>query len=199
MKKDFDLLKVGTEVVLRDGTPTTISQSLIVRPVEDYYMDAWDYVTKKHPEWDFSDGEPWDYDSRFQYFVYDEWGSQYVVLDISQMTPEEIDWESDRVYIDTNDLLSYQTWFDERIPELSEIDIPRDIQDLSQEELRGMFDEISFGSCFLSDYANSYHVVRDEVCDYADGFLDFLDEEYGEENSDKHLTPKEWAIYVSNC
>ena len=67
MKNDFELLKKPTEVIY-NGISTKITGGVIVKLLSNYMEDIWDYLTEKYPEKDFSDGDAWYYDPRFQYF-----------------------------------------------------------------------------------------------------------------------------------
>ena len=63
------------------------------------------------------------------------------------------------------------------------------IWDLDREQLMQLRSEICVGSCYISDYANSFEIDSHEVCSYSEGYLSFI-EECGYED-----TPKEFAEY----
>lgn len=66
--------------------------------------------------------------------------------------------------------------------------------DLTKEELEQLRKEVCVGSCFISDYENSFNINPDEVCDYCDGYWEFLWSEYKEE-AENIDSPEEFAIY----
>ena len=78
--------------------------------------------------------------------------------------------------------------------EREELDLLREekeihIWDLDREQLKKLRSEICVGSCYLSDYANSFEIDPNEVCSYSDGYLSFI-EEVGYED-----TQEEFAEY----
>lgn len=75
------------------------------------------------------------------------------------------------------------------------------IYELSFDELKGLREQICVGSCFLSDYKNSFGIDEDEVSDYSDGYIDYLQEEASEkgiEELDDLDTPDAFAEYCMN-
>ena len=62
--------------------------------------------------------------------------------------------------------------------ELNEIHL----QELTEKEVEGLQEQIVMGSLYVSDYENTFGVNPNEVCNYADGYLEAKDnpEEYGE-------------------
>ena len=62
--------------------------------------------------------------------------------------------------------------------ELNEIHL----QELTEKEVEKLQEQIVMGSLYVSDYENTFGVNPNEVCSYADGYLEAQDnpEEYGE-------------------
>ena len=62
--------------------------------------------------------------------------------------------------------------------ELNEIHL----QELTEKEVEELQEQIVMGSLYVSDYENTFGVNPNEVCSYADGYLEAQDnpEEYGE-------------------
>ena len=62
--------------------------------------------------------------------------------------------------------------------ELNEIHL----QELTEKEVEKLQEQIVMGSLYVSDYENTFGVNPNEVCNYADGYLEAKDnpEEYGE-------------------
>ena len=203
MKEDFSLLKVGTGLVTDCGVLTTISEGYIYRPTSVYFEDAWECVQKQHPDWDFSDGDAIDYDNRFVNIVSDPWlftnnvFGDYIVLDLSKMSPEEINWDEDYIRVDVSENASYERELHDSLMALRDIELPRDICDLSEDELIELYNSVRVGSMYYSDYNNSFHVDRKQVSDYVEGFEAVQYDEYGENECEKHLTAEEFAYYVA--
>ena len=203
MKEDFSLLKVGTGLVTDCGVLTTISEGYIYRPTSVYFEDAWECVQKQHPDWDFSDGDVIDYDNRFVKFISDPWlftnnvFGDYIVLDLSKMSPEEINWDEDYIRVDVSENASYERKLHDSLMALRDIELPRDIYDLSEDELIELYNSVRVGSMYYSDYNNSFHVDRKQVSDYVEGFEAVQYDEYGENEYEKHLTAEEFAYYVA--
>ena len=189
MKKDFELLKKPTEVIY-NGIRTKITCGVIVKLLSNYMEDIWDYLTEKYPEKDFSDGEAWDYDPRFQYFKYDEVGEEYIVLSLDEMSEKDIDWEYDYVLVDTSAFPTYERWTMDSIICLSDVDVAHDIHDLTDEQLQELRGEVCIGSYFSSDYNNSFFLDRSELSCYCDSYDEWL-EEKGIEDS-----PEEFSYYM---
>ena len=80
---------------------------------------------------------------------------------------------------------------DDEKEELDELREEKEIHiwDLDREQLKKLRSEICVGSCYLSDYANSFEIDPNEVCSYSDGYLSFI-EEVGYED-----TQEEFAEY----
>lgn len=79
--------------------------------------------------------------------------------------------------------------------EQEELDLMRDekevhIWDLDEEQLKSLRGQIYLGSCFLSDYQNSFGVDEYEVSKYSESYEDYI--------SDGELedTPQEFADYI---
>lgn len=53
---------------------------------------------------------------------------------------------------------------------------------MSEETLWKLRQEIKLGSLFIADYRNSFGVDPHKVCDFFDGFLEFVEEEMREDH-----------------
>lgn len=188
MKKDFELLKKDTEVIY-NGIRTKITGGVIVKLLSNYMENIWDYLTEKYPEKDFSEGDAWDCDPRFQYFEYDGIGDEYIVLSLDDMSENDIDWEYDYVLIDTSDIPSYLQDLN-RIVFLTDIDVAHNIYDLTDEQLKELRGEVRIGSMYYSDYNNSFFLDRSELIGYCESYEEWL-EEKGIEDS-----PEEFSYYM---
>lgn len=189
MKKDFELLTTyGAEFIV-GGIRTTIDCDFLVRPFENYMSDIWGYLEKKFLGEKFED-YPWDIDPRFERFEYDEFGTKYIVLNMGAMQEDEVDWEYDCVFVNMDEFPSYERWKMDSIRTLSEIDVPKDVQELSEEQLKKLRKEICIGSCYLSDYNNSMSVDRNILSNYCEAYEEWLEEE-GIEDS-----PEEFSYYI---
>ena len=75
--------------------------------------------------------------------------------------------------------------------ELNELREEKEIHiwDLDREQLKKLRSEIRVGSCYVSDYANSFEIDSHEVCNYSESYLSFI-EEVGRED-----TQEEFAEY----
>ncbi len=62
--------------------------------------------------------------------------------------------------------------------------------DLCEEDLKELYYQVTFGSCFLSDYENEAYIDENEVCDVCERYERWVDE-----NNEKHC-PKTFAYYV---
>lgn len=188
MKKDFELLKSSPDVIV-NGIRTKVYGDFIARPYWNYMDNVWGYLEKRFPGETF-DGEAWDADPRFERFEYNEFGEQYVVLNLGSMNADEIDWDYDYVFVDTSDFLSYEQWAIDKMKCLSDIDIPHNIFELTEEQLKKLRGKICAGSCFLADYNNTMFIDRDVLSDYVESYL-----EWCEEGNFKD-TPDEFAYYI---
>ena len=177
MKKDFELLKKPTEVIYNGIRTKITGGGVIVKLLSNYMEDIWDYLTEKYPEKDFSEGDAWDYDPRFQYFKYDEVGEEYIVLSLDEMSEKDIDWEYDYVLVDTSAFPTYERLTMDSIIYLTDVDVAHDIHDLSDEQLQELRGEVCIGSYFSADYNNSFFIDRSELRCCCDG-----QDEGGEEN-----------------
>lgn len=189
MKKDFELLKRDTEVIYNGIRTKITGGGVIVKLLSNYMEDVWDYLTEKYPEKDFSDGDAWDYDPRFQYFEYDSFGDEYIVLNLDDMSEDDIDWESDYVLIDNSKIPSYVQDLN-KIVCLTDIDVAHNIYDLTDEQLKELHGEVRIGSMYYSDYNNSFFLDRSELIDYCESYEEWL-EEKGIEDS-----PDEFSYYM---
>ena len=68
------------------------------------------------------------------------------------------------------------------------------VWDLTKEELEQLRRDVCIGSCFISDYENSFNINPDEVCGYCDGYWEYLWFEHKEE-AENVDSPEEFAIY----
>ena len=182
-------MKKPTEVIYNGIRTKITGGGVIVKLLSNYMEDVWDYLTEKYPEEDFSEGEAWDYDPRFQYFEYDSFGDEYIVLNLDDMSENDIDWEYDYVFIDTSDIPSYLQDLN-KIVCLTDIDVAHNIYDLTDEQLKGLHGEVCIGSMYFSDYNNSFFLDRSELIDYCDSYEEWLDEK-GIEDS-----PEEFSYYM---
>lgn len=98
------------------------------------------------------------------------------------------DEEKDFAVIETDEKL--------RVVYADEVDEIRHVPDLSRRELQELRKQISVGSIYLSDYCNTLGVPREEASNYAEGYLDYLREEYGED-WESHDTPEMFDYYCS--
>ena len=182
-------MKKPTEVIYNGIRTKITGGGVIVKLMSNYMEDIWDYLTEKYPEEDFSEGDAWDYDPRFQYFEYDGVGDEYIVLSLDDMSENDIDWEYDYVLIDTSDIPSYLQDLN-RIVRLTDIDVAHDIYDLTDEQLKELHGEVCIGSMYYSDYNNSFFIDRSELSDYCESYEEWL-EEKGIEDS-----PEEFSYYM---
>lgn len=189
MEKNIELLKKPTEVIYNGIRTKITGGGVIVKLLSNYMEDVWDYLTEKYPEEDFSDGEAWDYDPRFQYFEYDSCGDEYIVLNLDDMSEDDIDWEYDYVFIDTSDIPSYLQDLN-KIVCLTDIDVAHDISGLTDEQLKQLRGEVCIGSMYYSDYNNSFFIDRSELSSYCEAYDEWL-EEKGIEDS-----PEEFSYYM---
>lgn len=67
------------------------------------------------------------------------------------------------------------------------------VLDLSDDDLKKLRGEISVGSCYLSDYENSFYIDENEVYDYSEKYEEYIDE-LGLED-----TPQNFAYYIKEC
>ena len=182
-------MKKPTEVIYNGIRTKITGGGVIVKLLSNYMEDIWDYLTEKYPENDFSEGDAWDYDPRFQYFEYDGVGDEYIVLSLDDMSENDIDWEYDYVLIDTSDIPSYLQDLN-RIVCLADIDVAHNIYDLTDEQLKELRGEVCIGSMYCSDYNNSFFLDRSELIGYCESYEEWL-EEKGIEDS-----PEEFSYYM---
>lgn len=188
MKQDFELLKSSPDVIV-NGIRTKVYGDFIARPLGNYMMDIFEYLEKKFPEETFED-EAWDIDPRFERFEYDELGEQYVVLNLGSMNADEIDWEYDYVFVDTSDFSSYEQWTIDKMKCLSDVDVPHDILELTEEQLKELRGKICAGSCYLADYNNPMFIDRDVLSNYVESYLEWCERENVKD------TGEEFAYYI---
>ena len=70
-----------------------------------------------------------------------------------------------------------------------------DVNSLDEESYKTLFNEIGRGSIYLSDYKNSVGCTCDDVYSFCDGYLDWLQDEFGEEYCE-HDTLESWLKYA---
>ena len=75
-----------------------------------------------------------------------------------------------------------------------EIQERNDVNLLDEESYKTLFNEIGRGSIYISDYKNSVGCTCDDVCSFCDGYLDWLQDEFGEEYCE-HDNLESWLKY----
>ena len=70
-----------------------------------------------------------------------------------------------------------------------------DVDSLDEEGYKTLFNEISRGSIYLSDYRNSVGCTCDDVRSFCDCYYDWLQDEFGED-SDEHDNLESWLKYA---
>ena len=70
-----------------------------------------------------------------------------------------------------------------------------DVNLLDEEGYKTLFNEIERGSFYLGDYKNSVGCTCADVCSFCDGYLDWLQDEFGEEYCE-HDTLESWLKYA---
>ena len=70
-----------------------------------------------------------------------------------------------------------------------------DVHLLDEEGYKTLFNEISRGSCYLSDYRNSVGCTCEDACNFCDGYYSWLYEEFGKD-SDEHDNLESWLKYA---
>lgn len=81
------------------------------------------------------------------------------------------------------------------IVDKDEIQERHDIYSLDEEGYKTLFNEISRGSIYLSDYTNSVGCTCDDVCSFCEGYYEWLHEEFGD-NVDEHDNLESWLRYA---
>ena len=71
-----------------------------------------------------------------------------------------------------------------------EIQKIKTMADLTDDELLQLRQDICLGSCYLSDYENRFDIDREQVYDFFDGYVEYL-EELLEEYNDTHKRQKD--------
>lgn len=66
------------------------------------------------------------------------------------------------------------------------------------EDIRELRKQIVLNSLFVSDYENSFDFDAYEVCDFFDGYMDFLDEEYKEVQGKPAKDPQDVLMFESD-
>ena len=173
MKNDFCLLKKGTEIVLDNGIKTTIASNELLK--EDF-----SYKWSKD-------------DERVISTITDEYGDHYAILDLEKLTPEDIDWTNDSIFVPKEDckVNRYQDVY------LSDVELPREIGELDRESLKEMRDSVGIGSIYTSDFNNEFFVDRNVVMATTEDFYEKQKQKYGDK-VDEHLSGEEFANFVLN-
>ena len=70
-----------------------------------------------------------------------------------------------------------------------------DVDSLDEEGYKTLFNEISRGSIYLSDYRNSVGCTCEDVCDFCDDYYEWLQEEFGDD-ADEHDNLESWLKYA---
>ena len=81
--------------------------------------------------------------------------------------------------------------------DIESLDKYAEISDLNEEQLQQLRKEISCGSIYTSDYANSFGVDENILFGICEDYWNYLCEEYGDENAEEHDTPEEFAYFVA--
>ena len=73
----------------------------------------------------------------------------------------------------------------------------RHVWELSYDELKLLRKDICVGSIYVLDYRNSFGIPCKEVCDYSDGFVEAVMDEYPDEDEQEKILcdPEEFANY----
>lgn len=171
MKEDFNLLQYGTTVILDNGVKTKIVEDEILRQDNHFSFD--------------------EDDERVRRVFTDEYGDRYVVLDLKKLSPKDIDWSNDSVYVDQSicKVNQHGDVF------LSDIDVPQDIRQYDDEALKELRNSITIGSIYLSDYNNELFIDRSELLDICDSFIQWQETMFGKK-ADDHLGPDDFVKYI---
>ena len=70
-----------------------------------------------------------------------------------------------------------------------------DVYSLDEEGYKTLFNEISRGSIYLSDYRNSVGCTCEDLCEFYDSYYDWLQDEFGEEYCE-HDALESWLKYA---
>lgn len=84
---------------------------------------------------------------------------------------------------------------DEEEAELDEWRNEKEIHvcDLSEDDLKKLRGEICVGSCYMSDYENSFHIDESEVSSYSENYEEYIEELGLEDNR------QNFANYIMEC
>ena len=102
-----------------------------------------------------------------------------------------IDWDSDYVRIDTNDIPSYLQDLNEIVC-LTDVDIAHDIHDLEDWQLKKLREKVCIGSIYISDYNNPFFIDRSMLSCYCEAYEEWLLNEGGEDS------PEWFSYYIRN-
>ena len=67
--------------------------------------------------------------------------------------------------------------------------------ELNEEDTETLFNEISRGSIYLSEYKNSVGCTCEDACNFCESYYEWLQEEFGEE-ADEHDNLESWLMYA---
>ena len=70
-----------------------------------------------------------------------------------------------------------------------------DVNSLDEEGYKTLFNEISRGSIYLSDYRNSVGCACEDACNFCESYYEWLQEEYGDD-ADEHDNLESWLKYA---
>lgn len=70
-----------------------------------------------------------------------------------------------------------------------------DVNSLDEEGYKTLFNEITRGSCYLSDYRNSVGCTCEDACNFCESYYEWLQEEYGDD-ADEHDNLESWLRYA---
>ena len=76
-----------------------------------------------------------------------------------------------------------------------EVQERNDVNSLDEEGYKTLFNEISRGSCYLSDYRNSVGCTCDDACNFCENYYEWLQEEFGDEADEKDNI-ESWLTYA---
>ena len=132
-------------------------------------------------------------DERVISTITDEYGDHYAILDLEKLTPEDIDWTNDSIFVPKEDckVNRYQDVY------LSDVELPREIGELDRESLKEMRDSVCIGSIYTSDFNNEFFVDRNVVMATTEDFYEKQKQKYGDK-VDEHLSGEEFANFVLN-
>lgn len=111
-------------------------------------------------------------------------------------TKQFVSMDSLTFYPDENEILIQNEKGHKFYVMMDELSIYAELSDLSFEDFKSLYEQISIGSIYLADYENTFGIDKNEVCALADGYLEYLYNAFGKE-SEKYDTPEEFAYYAA--